>query len=112
MAGLPPLLQTHDLIGWAGPLTTSVTDAEVLAGESSDSATQPCPHGTGNQFLYGCGGQTSTGGTLQKCISPPGLNVRNTLGAAAALTVSGIVAGQIIVSVTQPERGADWAAKM
>ena len=94
--------QTHDLwVGWSTDNT--VTETEVLAGVSSDTATATLPTGTGNQFLW-VWRSNLDGGDPSEVYIAGGLNVRNTLGAAAALTVSG-VAGQIIVSVTSQNVG-------
>ena len=95
-------VQTHDLwVGWSTDNT--VTETEVLAGVSSDSATATLPTGTGNQFLW-VWRSNLDGGDPSEVYIAGGLNVRNTLGAAGALTVSG-VAGQIIVSVTSQNVG-------
>ena len=95
-------VQTHDLwVGWSTDNT--VTETEVLAGVSSDTATATLPTGTGNQFLW-VWRSNLDGGDPSEVYIAGGLNVRNTLGAAAALTVSG-VAGQIIVSVTSQNVG-------
>ena len=94
--------QTHDLwVGWSTDNT--VTETEVLAGVSSDTATATLPTGTGNQFLW-VWRSNLDGGDPSEVYIAGGLNVRNTLGAAAALSVSG-VAGQIIVSVTSQNVG-------
>ena len=95
-------VQTHDLwVGWSTDNT--VTETEVLAGVSSDTATATLPTGTGNQFLW-VWRSNLDGGDPSEVYIAGGLNVRNTLGAAAALSVSG-VAGQIIVSVTSQNVG-------
>ena len=95
-------VQTHDLwVGWSTDNT--VTETEVLAGVSSDTATATLPTGSGNQFLWVWRSNVD-GGDPSEVYIAGGLNVRNTLGAAAALTVSG-VAGQIIVSVTSQNVG-------
>ena len=95
-------VQTHDLwVGWSTDNT--VTETEVLAGVSSDTATATLPTGTGNQFLW-VWRSNLDGGDPSEVYIAGGLNVRNTLGAAGALSVSG-VAGQIIVSVTSQNVG-------
>ena len=89
-------VQTHDLwVGWSAD--NAVTEAEVLAGASSDSATATLPTGAGNQFLW-VWRSNLDGGDPSEVHIAGSLNLRNTLGPAVALTVSG-VAGQLIVSV-------------
>ena len=100
-SGSTPVL-THDLwMGWSADNT--VTETEVLAGVSSDTGTATLPLGTGNQFLW-VWRSNLDGGDPSEVHIAGGINVRNTLGAAAALTVSG-VAGQLIVSVTSQNVG-------
>ena len=95
-------VQSHDL--WAGWSTDStVTETEVLAGVSSDTATITLPTGSGNQFLW-VWRSNLDGGDPSEVYIAGGLNQRNTFVAAVALAVSG-VAGQLIVSVTSQNVG-------
>ena len=92
----------HELwVGWSADAT--VSEAEVLAGSSSDTNTATIPTATGNQYLFVWRANADGGDPTEVHISGGG-NQRNTFGTATALQVDG-VDGQLIVSVTTQNAG-------
>ena len=77
---------------------TTITEAEVLAGTSSDTNSVVIPNATGGQYLVIWRADADGGDPSEIHISGGG-NQRNTFGNAVALTVDG-VAGQVVHTVT------------
>ena len=87
----------HDLIvGWSDD--TTITDAELAAGATSDTNSITIPDGTGSQFLFVWRSDADGGDPTEVHISGAG-NSRTTFGAATPRTVDG-TPGQLIVSAS------------